>query len=371
MRWVLVCALLLCGCHKMPPPRTLHIQVAAGPELRQQADWRDRVAGRIRAASAIFRPLNLQLEMAGVSEWAPDPKLAPEMNRWMLVGYHTSGDWIELGLYGSAQPGAEPGLAVPFDARVLVYDIPGGDEERNAAALAHELAHVFGAWHTPESGSVMSLPPGSKLDDTALSCLRLTRALDFRLGAPGLNAETVAAIQKIWTASKAEPSTNPFYRFYSSLGAEAFRRNIRPEAEEDFLKAARFAPGVARAHLDLANTEMANREYLEAVDEYRAASKLDPHSSTALSGLAAALLGSGQRDAAVQVLSKGLEMNPGDAAAHANMGVVLVGTPGKLDEGIAQLREALRINPSSESVKHSLDAALEAKNKGGQSAGPR
>jgi len=363
MRWVLVCALLLCGCHKTPP-RILHIQVAVGPDLRQQADWRDRVAGRIRAASAIFRPLNLQFEMAGASEWAPDPKLPPEMNRWMLGGFHTSGDWIALGLYGSAQPGAEPGLAVPFDARVLVYDIPGGNEERNAAAMAHELAHVLGAWHPPQSGSLMSLPPGSRVDDTALSCLRLTRALDLRQGAAGLDAETVTRLQKLWTASKADPSTNPFYRFYSSVGAEAYRRGVRPEAEEDFIKAASFGPDVARAHLDLANAEMTNREYLEAVDEYRKASKLDPRSSAAISGLAAALLGSGQRQEAVQALSKGLQMNPGDAAAHANMGVVLVGTPGRLDDGIAELREALRISPNSEQIKRSLDAALEARSKG-------
>jgi hypothetical protein len=46
------------------------------------------------------------------------------------------------------------------------------------------------------------------------------------------------------------------------------------------------------------------------------------------------------------------------------MGVVLVGTPGRLDDGIAELREALRISPNSESIKRSLDAALEARSKG-------
>jgi Tfp pilus assembly protein PilF len=364
MRWLLVCAVFLSGCHKAPPPRLLHIQVAAGPEVRQQPGWRDRIDSRIRVVSEMFKPADLQFEMAGASEWEPDLQQPPEVNRWRLEGFHSSGDWIELGLYGSAQPGAEPGLAVPFDPRVLVYDIPGGDEAKKAAALAHELGHIFGAWHAQAGGSVMSLPPGSKLDDTAISCLRVTRLIDFRRGAPSMNADTEKSLQKIWTAAKPEAASNPLYRFYSSMGLESFRRGLRADAEEHFVKAASYAPGLARAHLDLANTELGNREYLEAVEEFRAAFKLDSHSSAALSGMAAALVGAGKRDEAMQMLAKNIQLNPGDSAAHANMGVVLVGTPGRLDDGIAELREALRINPNSESVKRSLDAALQAKSKG-------
>ena len=41
--------------------------------------------------------------------------------------------------------------------------------------------------------------------------------------------------------------------------------------------------------------------------------------------------------------------------------------PGRLDEGITELRESLRINPNgrnAEAIKRSLDLALDAKNKG-------
>jgi hypothetical protein len=209
MRRVLVCVLLFCGCHKPAPPRVLRVQVAAGPDLRQHADWRDRVGARIRAASELLQPANLQLEVAGASEWEPDPNLLPNMNRWRLAGDHSSGDWIEVGFFGSVQPGSEPGIAVPFDARVLVYEVAGAPEARQADALAHEIGHVFGAWHAQEAGTLMSLPPGEKLAEDSLWCWNVTRTTDFREGGAGLNPQTVEQLEKVWKASKAEPATHP------------------------------------------------------------------------------------------------------------------------------------------------------------------
>jgi len=355
---------MLCGCHKPLPPRIVHIQVAAAPDFRQQANWRDLVAGRVRAASELFRPLDIQLELGGVSEWEPNPSMAPEAIRWTLAGFHSSGDWINLGFFGSAQQANEPGLAVPFDPRVLVFHIAGAPEARQAAALAHELGHVFGAWNSNEGGFVMSLPPGEKMDAAATSLLKVTRTVDFRQGPAGFSKDLVDRIQKVWADSKAGPATNPLYRSYSGGGIEALRLGSRRTAEEELAKAAKFGPDVAKAHIDLADAELANREYSDAADEFRKAIKMDAHSGAALSGLAAALVGAGHREEAVQPLVQNVRMNPSDAGSHANLGVVLVTTPGHLDEGIAELREALRINPKLDPVKRSLDAALEAKSKG-------
>ena len=364
MRWLLVCALLLCGCQKPLPPRVIHIQVAAAGDFRQQANWRDLVARRIRAASATFRAQGIQFELAGVSEWEPDPRMPYEAARWTLGGFHSSGDWLNLGFYGSAQQGAEPGVAVPFDPRVLVYNISGAPENRQAAALAHELGHVLGAWHSPDGGFVMSLPPGEEMDSTAKSLLKVTREVDLSQGASAFSKDLTDRIQKTWTDAKADTATNPLYRFHSSMGTELFRRGSRVDAEENFIQAIKFGPDVAKAHIDLADAELANHEYADAADEFRKAVKLDGHSKAALSGLAAALVGSGHRNEAIQTLAQNIRLNPSDATVHANMGAVLVGTPGRLDEGIAELREALRIDPNREAVKHSLDAALAAKSKG-------
>jgi len=363
MRRVVCCALLLAGCYR-PPPRVLHVQVAVGPELRRQTGWRNLVSARLRALSAIFEPLALRFEVANISEWEPDPKQSLEANRRILAGFHASGDWIELGFYGSRQADGEPGLAVAYDPRVLVFDDPGAGETQQAAGLAHEIAHLLGAWHAHSSGSLMSLPPGTELDRGTMSCLRLTRSVNLSRGPSGLDAATLQRLQELWTASKAEASTNPFYRFYTSRGLEAVARGLPSQAEEDFTKAEHFAPGLAIAHVDLGNVELAAHEFLAAADEMRKALALDPKSSGAMNGLAAVLVVTGHRGEAIEWLAKSVQLTPGDPRVHANMGVVLANTPGRIDDAIAELREALRLDPGNAAMRHSLDLALAARQQG-------
>lgn len=361
-----LCALLLEGCHTSVPPRLLHIQVAAGPDIRQEAGWRDLVAGRVRVVSRIFEPLNIQCTLAGVSVWEPDTKLPLEVNRRALAGYHGGGDWIDVGIYGPGPAGNEPGLAVPFDSRVLVFEQPGASENQRAAALAHEIGHLLGAWHTHGADSVMDLPPGEKLDHATSTVLSLTRLLDLRQGPSSLTADAVARLQKLWTAAQGQPADNPFYRFYSSRGMEEIIEGSRVPAEEDFTKAEQFAPGLARSHLDLGNAELANRDYIEAVEELRRALALDVGSSDAMSGLAAALIATGHSDEGLQLLVKTVKMNPGDSKAHANMGGALLRLPGRVDEGIAELREAVRMDPGNAVFERSLEQALAARQQGRQ-----
>jgi Tfp pilus assembly protein PilF len=49
--------------------------------------------------------------------------------------------------------------------------------------------------------------------------------------------------------------------------------------------------------------------------------------------------------------------SPGNAEAHNNLGALLVQS-GAADEGIAHLREALRLRPDFEDARDSLAAAL-------------
>jgi tetratricopeptide (TPR) repeat protein len=344
----------------------LHIQVAAGPEIRQEAGWRDLIAGRVHAVSHLFGPLNIQCTLAGVSAWEPDRKLPLEVNRRALAGYHGGGDWIDAGIYGPGPAGGEPGLAVPFDSRVLIFEQPGASENQRAAALAHEIGHILGAWHAHAADSVMDLPPGGKLDDATASVLSLTRSVNFLQGPSSLTAEAVARLQKNWTAAQEQPADNPFYRFYSSRGMEELVEGLRVPAEGDFTKAGQFAPALAQAHLDLGKAELANRDYIEAVEELRRALTLDYGSGEAMGGLGAALIATGHSDEGLQLLVKSVKMNPGDSKAHATMGGALLRLPGRMDEGIAEIREAARIDPGNTVFERSLEQALAARQQGRQ-----
>jgi len=363
-RLLLFCALLLfCGCHRTPPPRVLQLRVAVGPEIRRHPDWRDLVTRRVRAAAQIFEPAGLDFELISLTEWDPPANTQPELRRWLLSGART-GDQMDVGLCGVTSAGSEPGIAVPYDPRVLVFDVDGASEARQAVYLAHELGHALGAWHVRDNESIMNLPPGSRLDRGTVACVRLVRSHDWRTGAEGLDAATANSVQKLWTDAKADPPSNPLYRSYTSEATESLSRGDRRGAEEYLLQAARFAPQVANAHTALGDTELQNREYLDALDEFRKALKLDPSSSGALNGLAAAFLATGRRAEAIDVLAGVAKANPRDPRAMGNLGTVLSGTPGHLDDGIAALRQALKIDPANQPVKTALDAALVRKSQG-------
>ena len=117
--------------------------------------------------------------------------------------------------------------------------------------------------------SVMSLPPGSKLDDTTTSCLRLTRSLDLRPGTVQPERCRTSSVCRSF-GRRAKGATRRTIRSTGSTPAAAGRQlttGLRVQAEEDFAKAEQFGPGLAKAHVDLGNAELANRDYLEAVEE--------------------------------------------------------------------------------------------------------
>jgi Tfp pilus assembly protein PilF len=360
MRRLLLLIVVLYGC-RQPASRLLHVRVAADPAFRQRSGWREIITGRVRAVSLP----GVRLELAGIEEWLPPAEQTVEQERRLLAGSRGEGNWIDLGIVESTGDGrGEPGLAVPFDPRLLVFDSPGQSESANTANLTHLLGHVFGAWDSPDPTSVMHLPPGKSWDSNAGGTLRLTGSIDLRQGIAGLDEKSRDRLQQLWASAHAPNDSNPLYRAYDAQGMELLDAGQRPLAVEALERAVRYGPKVAQAHAHLATAELGSRQISSALAEFRQAAAIDPQSSRALSGLAAALLASGQANEAISVLENAIVANPGDAALHANLGTVLVHAPGRIDEGIANLREAVRLDPALGSARRSLEAALESKAKG-------
>jgi Tfp pilus assembly protein PilF len=360
MRRFLLLIVVLYGC-RQPAPRLLHVRVAADPVFRQRSRWREIITARVRAVSLP----GMRLEMAGIEEWTPPAGQNVEQKRRLLAGYNGEGSWVDVGLVGStADVRGEPGLAVPFDPRLVAFDSPGQSESANTANLTHLLAHVFGAWDLPDPASVMHLPPGESWDSNAGGTLRLTRSIDLRQGIAGLDEKSRDRLQQLWAGAHAPDDSNPLYRAYDAQGLELLDAGRPPLAVEALERAVRYGPKVAEAHVHLAAAELASRQVSSALAEFRQAAAIDPRSTRALGGLAVALLASGQANEAISVLENATVANPGDAALHANLGTVLVHAPGRIDEGIAHLREAVRLDPALGSARRSLEAALESKAKG-------
>jgi len=360
-------ALALAGCQRsaVPPPRLLHIRAAADAAFRRRPNWQEVIGSRVVAVSRVFeRAAAIRCEVSGTVEWSPDPAATVDKKRRELEGTQSDGDSIFVGFTAPPDHADEPGSAVPFDARVLVFDFPEKSEQVNVSNLAHELAHVFGAWHSADAKSLTHLPPGNDFDSNALACLRLTRSVDFRTGIGGLDKGTLDRVVKLWSDSKLEPASNPVYRAWSEMGYELVTRGLAQPAVEPLAKAARLAPGEARIHSALGTTLVVLRRFSEAASEFRTLTEITPQSAGAFNNLAFALLQSQQTEEALAALRKASRIEPANANLHANIGITLSRLPGHLDEAIEELRQAVRINPNDESAKLALNAVLEARSKG-------
>ena len=340
------------------------MRVAGDPGFRQHTNWRDLAASRIQAVSHILdTDCNVRLELTGTSEWAPDA-VTQEERRRSLIGAQSDGNWLFLGFTGADPAAPEPGLVVPFDGRVLVFDDPTRSEPQNVANLAHLLGHMFGAWHSPDARSLMHLPPGTDFDPTALACLRAMRTFDTRTGARGLTTESQNELTRLWTEAKADPSTQPLFQYFAASGYELIGMGLLPQAVDSLARAIDFNPADIRIHYALATTDLLLSRYHAAAEEFGKLAELDPRSAPGLKNLARVLIESGPRQGAVASVRKASELMPENAALHANLGSVLAHINGHLDEAIEELRLAERLSPDDPNIKTVLQAALQAKTQG-------
>jgi tetratricopeptide (TPR) repeat protein len=141
--------------------------------------------------------------------------------------------------------------------------------------------------------------------------------------------------------------------------------NRREEAIRYYTAARSIRPDAAH---DLAHALERQRELDEAIAVFQELTRLRPGNGRHLLCLSRALRNRGQSreagialEAAIAVSREQIRQNPGDHWAHFNLGAELC-DHGDVDEGIAQYREAIRLNPQS-NIHESLADALASQGK--------
>lgn len=363
-RLLLLSVLALSGCHHqiMEAPRVLRVLVSADPAFRQRPHWRDVISSRIHDASAMYESeFNIRLELIGVNEWDLDGRVPPETKRRQLGGANSDANLILLGFSQPAETGPEPGVAMAFDPRVLVFDFPARSEEQNQTCLAHELAHLFGAWHSPEGGSILHLPPGASFDSNARKAIRLTRLADLGAGAAGLNRQSADRLNDLYSASKSDPASNPLFNAYLYTGHELLNTGHEGDAIEPLSRAIALAPRDTNAHYMLGRADLNIGRLGDAVYEFRQVLNLNPRHVPAWNNLGGTLLLSGDPEHALEAFQKALEIDPSNSSIRTNIGAARIRMPGQLDRGIAELQEVLRKEPDRKDAAEALKYALEVK----------
>jgi hypothetical protein len=160
-------------------------------EPRVRAVWEKSLRQRVAAVSGVFeKQLGVVLEIAEVSEWVSDARatataallkdfeqqVKPEPTA-VAIGFSSRAA-------GRLVAGEKAGLGCtrgPLHTHVLIREAPLATEAEKAEVLAHELAHLLGAAHSPDQFSVMRPVLG---DGKA-------RLAKFRIGLDPLNALAV------------------------------------------------------------------------------------------------------------------------------------------------------------------------------------
>lgn len=151
---------------------------------------------------------------------------------------------------------------------------------------------------------------------------------------------------------------------HNNLG-EAFResgdlQSARTQGE----LALRIRPDFVEAHNNLGCTlAQIQGGQGQAMAQFREALRLDPSFYKARFNLATSLNSVGRTSEAIEQYEQALLLRPSDATIRFYLAGALLKTPGRVDEGISQLHEVLRIQPDFTKAQIILDKIAEAREK--------
>lgn len=166
------------------------------------------------------------------------------------------------------------------------------------------------------------------------------------------------AVKFFLTAAQAQPTS---VVAATELGTAQFEDGQLAEAEESFTKALALDPRYTDARFNLASVQGARGEWETAAAEFKTVLTQRPDDAKALEHLGEVLLLWGdqnakakQHDEALKHYREALELRPGDAHLHGQIGMELA-AQGKLDEAKSEFEISLRIDPKSEPAHQAID----------------
>ena len=246
----------------------------------------------------------------------------------------------------------------------LLWSTPGRSDDAIAeyeAALRLEPDYAMSHYNL---GLALSKMPG-RLEDAVAQYQEAIRLkpdyVDARnnLGAaltamPGRLDDAIAQLQE---ALRLRPDiAEAHYNLALTLSRAPGRLD---ESVAEYREALRLRPVYPEAHNDLGAALSAMPGRLDdAIAEYNEALRLNPDYAPAWRNLGAALFNQGKIPQAVEAFQRALILLPGSADAHYVLGLALLKLPGRTDDAVAQLEEALRLAPDFPAAQAALSEAL-------------
>jgi len=189
------------------PVRDVTLRVVGDQRFREAAGvrWRENVESRVQRASRVFeREFRIRFVVASIDEWTSEggPSIHP-MHRALARSMVSDSADVVLGFAGDFPECDNRGVSYYYGrCCIVMVGPPNAPWPYEDETLLHELAHLFGAWHARDAGSVMrewkTGAPTSSLDVYARTAILAARGVDFRRGLEALPDGVVDAAAAAW-----------------------------------------------------------------------------------------------------------------------------------------------------------------------------
>ncbi|MCF6159561.1 MAG: tetratricopeptide repeat protein [wastewater metagenome] len=307
-------------------PRIVKVKAVGDKQFRKQEDWRRTIEEGIRRVSAFFeKQFDISFVLKEIGEWdAAESKDIQSLLKDLEKKTGKGNNDIVIG-FSSQLPsrvscifrGLPLGVALPFHDYLVVRADKNAHHTKNdrmVRILAHELAHVFGAFHVNDSSSIMNISlqdkEEMKFDAGNKQIIALSGSLDFHKGVTSIDRANLDRILGIYRDSL-----------------------------QDNLEITERHKVLGTIYDELGSFEM-------AIDEYKKAVASDPKDLESSVRLGIAYVKQGLLDHAVEALSRAARFDTSEGVAHFNLGLVLM-KKGLLDEAISQVKKSIKINRSN------------------------
>jgi tetratricopeptide (TPR) repeat protein len=269
--------------------RVLRVRVAADDELRARADWEQVVRDHLQFASDYYeKTFDIRFDVQEIVAWDSDDEsaglgdLVDELEKTIPV----TGVDVVIGLSAqrpkpgklSKYVGLPTGLTPSLGRVSLVRVMPDDENYDLRLALIHEVAHLFGAFHTAQQDSIMREsvqgPRTFQIDVENGKMVRLLRLFDFEKGVEGLDEDTLKRMTGIWERGGIPGDANPVAEALFNVGVEKHDQGQVEEAIKTWRRAAAYDKTYAQPHGSIGLALASLKRYDEALRELQIADRL-------------------------------------------------------------------------------------------------
>jgi Flp pilus assembly protein TadD len=325
-------------------------------------EWPGLVESRFQEVNRIYRRngTGVRWKVLDSSQIDPTSNIPGLDRRRANMVFHLDRPTDIFVILTGVHEGDRTGSVSPFTRVAVVVDYPDKPESLNARLMAHELAHLFGAPYDPAwvESLMGEKPESSKFSERTIALIRRMRNYPFALG---IDALSQSSWEKRALAAASEDDTaahgNPMAHAHTVLGTALLNERKTDVALVHFRAAVAADPQNNTMRLNLAEAYTRNAQYDLALAQAREAVRLAPNDALAHRALGALLGRNHQPEASLQELQTAIRLEPNNPQNQVLLGFEYAGMFGHLDDAVAALQEAARVDPTSSVAQKGLQKA--------------